>query len=507
MHPQHQTTPAHLSWLGIGLIVAVGGTLRFWHLDSGIPYKVGVDEPFLAHAAVGIMTSGDFNPHFFDYPGLYIYVELLVACARFLVGSMDGQWSSLAQFGPDDIYLWWRVVTAAIGTLTIVVVYRIGLRWGPHQALLAAALLAVFLNHVRESHFALTDTPLTFLVALTFLLSLRAHESGRLASFVGAGVAAGLAAATKYNGAVVLLLPLMAAWMTPGARRSRLLGSGAACAGCAIAFLAGAPYTVLDLPGFLDGFANLSRSYQARTDFSGWSIYLGHLRVALARPGVILLFAGFALCVWRAVRGPHRLRSALLVTFPLVYFYLIASRGLIYARYYLPAIPFLCLLTSVLLVTACGAIQRSNLSPTLRRTAITALVMVMLTYPTWASVNWVLTHGAPTTEEAAYKFLTRLMPADSKLAVEGDVLHIHHRFHPIYVRTLIAQSYDDYQADGVTFLVASSTVFGEAFAAPDDHPDTYAAYRRLFDRAIGPIIISPTAERSGPEIRIYQLSQ
>ena len=99
------------------------------------------------------------------------------------------------------------------------------------------------------------------------------------------------------------------------------------------------------------------------------------------------------------------------------------------------------------------------------------------------------------------------MPPGTSLAVEGDVLHIHHRFRPTYVSTLIEQDYDDYQSAGVTFLVASSTVFGQAFAAPDDHPDAYAAYRRLFDRAISPIIISPTAERSGPEIRIYQLTE
>ena len=504
---QHQARHAFFAWLGIGLIVAVGGTLRFWHLDTGIPYDVGVDEPFLAHTAVGIMTSGDFNPHFFEYPSLYIYVELLVAGARFLVGSMDGLWISLAEFGPQDVYLWWRIVTATIGTLTIIVVYRIGLRWGPYQALLAAALFAVFLNHVRESHFALTDTPLTFLVALTFLLSLRAHETGRLSSFIGAGVAAGLAAATKYNGAVALLLPIISAWMTPGARPSRLQCSGAAGAGCVLAFLAGAPYTVLDLPGFLDGFANLSRTYQARTDLSGWVVYLGHLRVALAWPGVTLLFAGLGLGVWRAAQRPLRLQSTLLVTFPLAYFYLIASRDLIYARYYLPAIPFLCLLVSVLVVAASAAIQRSGLSPALRIAAVSSLGTAMLAYPTWTSVNWSLAHGAPTTQEAAYEFLNELMPHGSRLAIEGAVLDIHRPFQPTYVDALIDSDYDDYRAADITFLVASSNVFAKVFDAPDDYRDAYEAYRRLFDRSFDPIVISPTAERSGPEIRIYQLSQ
>ncbi len=43
------------------------------------------------------MRTGDFNPHFFDYPGLYFYLQLGVAVLRFLVGATLGQWTSLDQ--------------------------------------------------------------------------------------------------------------------------------------------------------------------------------------------------------------------------------------------------------------------------------------------------------------------------------------------------------------------------------------------------------------------------
>jgi hypothetical protein len=255
----------------------------------------------------------------------------------------------------------------------------------------------------------------------------------------------------------------------------------------------------------LEGFGNLSRSYQARPDLSGWLVYLGHFRVALAWPGVMLLLAGMGLSVWRAARGPLRLQWTLLAMFPLLYFYLIGSRDLIFARYYLPAIPFLCLQISAFVVLVSGAIQRSGWSPTLRMAAVSSLGVVMLAYPTWASFRWSLEHGAPTTRQAAYEYLTRLMPPGSKLAVEGDVLHIHHTFRPTYVEMLIENNYNQYKAADFTFLVASSEVFGEVFAAPDDHRPAYRAYRRLFARSLDPIVFSPTAQRSGPEIRIYEL--
>ena len=50
------------------LVLAVAAVLRFWSLGYGIPYALGVDEPEIMERVVDMMKSGDFNPHFFDYP-------------------------------------------------------------------------------------------------------------------------------------------------------------------------------------------------------------------------------------------------------------------------------------------------------------------------------------------------------------------------------------------------------------------------------------------------------
>ena len=124
--------------------------------------------------------------------------------------------------------------------------------------------MAVMPLHVRESHYVLTDVPLTFFVTLTLLLTLRAAERERAVDFAWAGAAAGLAAATKYPGALSLLLPLIAVWMTLGAKPSRALASLAALGGAAAAFLLAAPYTLLDLPAFLNGYAHLAGYYSPK---------------------------------------------------------------------------------------------------------------------------------------------------------------------------------------------------------------------------------------------------
>ncbi len=148
----------------LAVVMAAGFLLRVWNLGSGIPFAVGIDEPAIMTTVVRILKSGSFNPHFFEYPTGYIYVQVGTAIVNFLVGAMRHSWKAVEQVGPSDFYLWGRFVTAAIGTATIALVYRAGLRWGPRAGLAAAALLAVMPMHVRESHFVLTDVPMTFAV-------------------------------------------------------------------------------------------------------------------------------------------------------------------------------------------------------------------------------------------------------------------------------------------------------------------------------------------------------
>ena len=194
------------SRMALAVVLIAAAVLRFWAIRRGIPYAVQVDEPEIVERAVNMMRSGSLHPHFFDYPGLSLYVQLVVSIVRFIAGAIGGEWSSLAQAAGGSFYLWGRFVTAAFGVATVLLVYQAGMRWGARHALLASGLMAVLPLHVRYSHYVLTDTPLTFFVALTFLLSLVAHERGTLGSFVAAGAAAGLAAATKYNGGVALIM-------------------------------------------------------------------------------------------------------------------------------------------------------------------------------------------------------------------------------------------------------------------------------------------------------------
>src|SRR5688500_9612094 len=64
--------------LGLVLALLAAGLLRFWALPHGVPFSLQVDEPEVLVRAVRMMKTGDLNPHFYDYPTLYMYLQAVV---------------------------------------------------------------------------------------------------------------------------------------------------------------------------------------------------------------------------------------------------------------------------------------------------------------------------------------------------------------------------------------------------------------------------------------------
>ena len=491
-------------------VIAAAALLRFWALGHGLPFVVGVDEPHIMSRVVRMMTTGDFNPHFFDYPGLYLHLQLAVACARFLWGAaVDGAWTSLAQTTAGDFYLWGRSITALLGTLTVYLVYLIGKRWSTRHGLLAAGLVAVMPNHVRESHYVLTDVPMAFFVTLSFLLTLRALEKQTLRAFAWAGAVAGLAAATKYYGGVVVAAPLAAACMTRGAERSRTTLALSVAGAAVAAFLAGAPYTILDLPSFLNGFATLASAFQGGAPPEpAWLTYLKHLRNAMWWPGALLLAWGAVHAIVRAITGPGKERFTLVVLFTGFYFALVGTRTLVFARYLMPLFPFISLLVAVAILSSVGVLRRLKVPLAARTTLVVALAAVAIVPPLKTSLSYDRMIARRSTALAAFEWLNGNVPAGSRVIVEGyGFATISGRCRLLPVRRLIDQPPDFYTAAEADYVVAVEDVFGLYLQSPDTYPKESAAYLRLFGDMSLVRAVSQSAIAVGPELRIYKVTR
>ena len=495
------------SRIALAIVLVAAAVLRYWAIGRGIPYAVQIDEPEIVERAFNMMRSGSLHPHFYDYPGLSLYVQLAVSIARFIAGAISGEWYTLGQATGASFYLWGRVMTATLGVATVLVVYQIGMRWGARHALLAAGLMAVLPLHVRYSHFVLTDTPLTFFVALTFLLSLVAHEQGTLSGFAAAGAAAGLAAATKYNGGVALLMPVVACWMTVPLRPGHAKTILATVAARGAAFLLFAPYTLLDLPGFLDSFARLAHQYRAAAiGESLWVLYFKYLvRHAFGWPAMLLAFGGMGLGVVRLVRGPGRVRWMLAVVFPIVYYTLLTTQKIVFARYLLPLTPSVCLLVATGVVSGVSLLRRYEIPRAPRTALIAGLTIAALLPPAVMSIGSDREMARGNTIDQAYAWIVENIPAGATIVLERRSMLLPAQYRVMYVPQLKGKTYDQWREEGVQYLVASSESYGAAFSAPEKYPNDYSDYMGIFTQSQELRTISPSSTVPGPELRIFKV--
>jgi 4-amino-4-deoxy-L-arabinose transferase-like glycosyltransferase len=508
-----ELTDANRARLGLVLALLAAGLLRFWALPHGVPFSVQVDEPEVMVRAVRMMKTGDLNPHFYDYPTLYMYLQASVATVRFLAGAVQGEWSSLAQAPPDAFYVWGRAVTAIMGTATVWVLFLIGMRWGRQTALLAAVMFAVMPLHVRESHFVLTDVPVTFFVTLAVLLSLRAHERATTGAFAIAGMAVGLAAATKYTGAVAVIVPLLSALMTPGVRPSRTVAIIATIGAMLAAFLLAAPYTFLELPVFLNQFARLSGEYRMVNAAADpvWLIYVKHLRIALGWPGSVIVAAGLVVGVVRCAIGPSRLYWLVAVLFPVIYFRFISNQSLVYGRYLLPMLPLLSLLGATAVVATVSGLRHTGLTRRGRNLAIVALTVLAVAPPAYTSIAFDADAARVWTTAQAYSWLLTNVPKGARVTMESRQILLPDAYRTTYLAQLRLRPFDSFVAEGVEYLVASSQCYGPylnaAAGGPQKYPQEYAEYMTIFAQTEELARFTPSPDHPGPELRILKIAR
>lgn len=233
--------PPQRSWLA--LVLLIGAALRLIGLSFGLDFGVPQlaiflnqnDPESMAVAVRDQLLAGSVDPGVFLHwgtLGFYLFglVDWIVFGIRGLVAG-DGLAGELERLtaNASPLLLVHRLVTVAASLATVVVVHRMARRdFGERVALIAAAILACCYLHARDAHFGGLDPLLLLFGTLALERSLAFVRQPATGVSLAAFAAAALAAATKYSGAVLFLLPLAAhamAWRRGDrAERPRLGG-------------------------------------------------------------------------------------------------------------------------------------------------------------------------------------------------------------------------------------------------------------------------------------------
>jgi 4-amino-4-deoxy-L-arabinose transferase-like glycosyltransferase len=296
-------------WLALAALFAGAAALRLVGIRYGLPFPLlNPDEANIVPRAWLIANAGGFDPGWFDYPSLLLYV-----LAPFQMWADE----------PD--YLAARLVLVALSVAGIAAAWWLGRRaYGFLAGFVAAAVTAVATAHVEYSRMAVTDVPLTLGIAVTLAFLVRRQ-------LVPAGIAIGLTAAFKYPG-FVLLVPLVVA----GWGRWRRLAVAATLAPAA--FLAASPYFAVHLGEAVGDVLRVQRD--GRRGWLGfesdhWTpiAFVDRLWESVG-PVLLIALGGLAIALAR-----RTLADRVLAAFVVAYFLTLMPLDAHFDRYVLPLVP------------------------------------------------------------------------------------------------------------------------------------------------------------------------
>lgn len=561
-----------LSWVLLVAVLALALTLRLKGVAWGLPYSfVNVDESTVLPKAFAA-ARGHLNPQFFYYPSLFFYliggVYDLIAPVWRLLGRGDFLAAGAFVVDAGPYFLVGRLVSVAMGTASVYLLYRLGrAAFGRPAGLVAALLLAVVPLHVAYSHMAVTDVTAAALSLAAFLL-LHAAACGRGKRWLVAGAAvAGLATSTKYNlGMLVLPATLAAVYACRGEAERRMAAGGRAAlvwlrlllgrvwAPMLGAFVAASPFVVLDAGHFVRdflrqgdimkrgwlGFEHVGNgfTYNLVTNLGGT---LGVVLFALA-------LAGLAWAVWR-----HTRLDLLVAPYVIVYFVYIGTWKELAGRYLLPILPLLLLLAARGCLEALGLTGKGAEAPEggsaakaapaspggasrggprrrLPRRAAVPLAVVLLggamVVPLADSVAYVRHLSGVDTRQIAKEWIEENVPSGTVIATENygppladgvDVVYYRRAgvTTPVYrvLRVNLPAPGEAnrrhsmwwLESQGAEYVVLSSRVYDRVLAAADVYPGLVRFYARLEEEADLVRVIAPGAGERGPVLKVYRL--
>jgi 4-amino-4-deoxy-L-arabinose transferase-like glycosyltransferase len=496
------------------VIIGIALTLRIYGIWFGLPYALHDDEPNEILRALQL-GSGSFN---YDRVGKggYFYLLFFEYGILFIILKVSGIVQSATDFAeyyisdPTVFYLIGRSTTAIIGSINVYLVYRIGtLSYSASIGLVAALLLAVNLLHAQLSHYVTVDVPMVCLATASLLYSIRMLRSQSARNYYLAALFAALATTTKMP-AILLVIPLTIAHFfhehnRPSGVRGYFLNRR--LWGAATIFLS--VYVALT-PGIIVNFAKESSFVLGLLGFGGdveslqvdvtdapalasksnlFKYYALELLKSMTLPVFILSLFGITWSIWK-----RRSVDIVLLSFA-TSVYLIASvsssTDLVYARYILPIIPVVSILTARFLSESTVIIFSRSTSQVV---ALVACVIALI--PAVHIVQADIHMLKPDTRIVAKDWIDENIPSGSRIFIEGATVRPYEQTVPLkYSRDNLLRAIEYFRESepgkARYFELELRTLGGATFDLVTVAPDKLRSVQHYKDSGVQYLILRP----------------
>ncbi len=477
------------------IIVLLGFVLRVWGANFGLPYLYHPDEPNKIAIAQNIFKSGDLNPHYFNKPTLFIYINALAYIPYYLIGKLLGDFSStgdilspimltmgvgLAPF-PSSV-LMGRLITVLFATACIPIVFLIGkqVTGKPSVGLFAAFAMATSPTNVVHSRSITENAFMVFFILLVLWCSVRIYQHGRTGDYLLAGIAAGLAVSSKYPAILVLVIPLGAHFLAHGAKALLDYRLVLVFLMTPLAFFATTPYALLDHTKFLQDTLGEVVHYRSGHFGMEGDSFTWYLQYMWQTAGVISLLA--ALEIVRSIYSRSK-EIILLTLFPIIFFLFISSFIVRNDQTLLPITPFLFMLAGSFLAylfQKVGQIQ-TKVFPNGYAWGVVGLSVLAILLPTVMTISDTLRLTTVDSRITASHWINYNLPAGARIAIEAyspfiDPVH----FSVSGFTSLIEHPPAWYLENGYEYLVFGQGMYGRFYREPDKYQHEISEYDNLF---------------------------
>jgi 4-amino-4-deoxy-L-arabinose transferase-like glycosyltransferase len=513
--------------------------IRTWGINFGLPFILHVDEARFAQISIDYFSKG-LNPHFFHVPTLYTYLVAGLWAAYYGGGRISGQFPTRAEFiahfnqDPTVFYILGRALTLLLSVGTILLVYFIGKKMFDSRVGFLAALFLVFSpEHNKISHYMNPDSPMVFFLALSFLFIWFIYTRGERKYYLLAGLAAGLATATKYGGQI-LFLPLFLAHVfyileNKLPLRKIIFSSDLILSGIAFlaAFFAGCPYAVLDFPTFWRDFRWQSRHLYSAGHFGdstadpAWLFYLKYgFRENIGKLAQFLVLGGIIFGLAR-----HRKKDLILLSYPLILFIIIGTWKTRATRYMLPLTPFFILIAAVFLgafltwlkTVFFRPMTKIKLRPLGEKALAGAVVLLFLYAPGYKIAMFDYTLTQKDTRIIAKEWVEKNIPKGTRIARESYCPPLPEKDYELFYKHSLSQiDLKWLSLKKIRYVITSDAMSARFTRFPKEFPREAAFYRSLDKNAVLIRSFEPAwdeykndpalTDLHNPTINIYRMS-
>jgi asparagine N-glycosylation enzyme membrane subunit Stt3 len=468
-------------------ILAFG--MRAWGVRFGLPeHFYHPDEHAIVDRATAILQTGDYNPHWFNYPSAYIYLQAVTYIPYFLISAARGFGDTIPLgFTPYGFYFVGRLTTALMGALTVLLVYVLGSRMFNRKTGLVSSLLLTFsLLHSVHSHYVTTDVPAAFFITLSFLFCYVAVDRATTKYYILAGLFAGLATSTKYP-AFIAILPLLLLhlltiqWRDWSSLCQRVgLTLGAFMAG----FLLGTPYALLDLNTFLNSLGSVLSHYTAsQPGFEGSDTGAWYVKQMLRSADGIMVAVGLGGIVWALFK--HNRKDLLLLSFLIPYYLLLSLWRVRFERHLVALLPFLVILAARFLVE--GVSGLSKRWPVVRKQEIPILAclsLLAIVISTKAIIDFDATLAQRDHRSIAAEWVNANIPPHSEVVSEAFSIPLDEdRFRLLQVVRIDSHDLEWYRQEGMEYVVVSDGHWRVLFREPEKYAREIETYNDIVEHS------------------------